>query len=211
MAEVKNDKIKSLEEKLRNLVSKKKTESLSQKENKSEVKVDKKTEISNTPIDVEEELPENKAQTFSSNDPSRFIPEDLRPSGLSFSEPTGGFNGTLERNLGDVPAPTDTDSQKKQEEAYQTAKLMYEENDNKRRVQTGREVMRAPSVSPLSRDPLLAGNSFGARGSVAMFNPNPDANDDSGGKLYEVNDIRDNKKKLAWEVGVGENDIRKYN
>jgi hypothetical protein len=207
MVEIKNDKIKSLEEKLRALVQKNKTPDKS----KPEVKAEKKPETKKPSEETEEELPEEKEQVFSDVGSSRFIPADLRPSGLSFSNPVGGPSGRLEGNLGDVPSPSGTEMQKKQEEAYQTAKLMYEEREN-RRIQTGREVMRAPSASPLSRDPLLAGNSFGARGSVAMFNPNPDANDDSGGKLYEVNsDIRDNKKKLAWEVGVGDNDIRKYN
>lgn len=207
-----DDKIKNLEEKLRALVNKKKVETSNQKDSKPDTKVEKKVEVKKLSEEIED-IPEEKEQIFSNNTQPRFIPEALRPSGLSFSDPVvGGPGGRLEGNLADVPNSSNTETQKKQEEAYQTAKLMYDESENRRRIQTGREVMRAPTASPLSRDPLLSGNSFGARGSVAMFNPNPDANDDSGGKLYEVNnDIRDSKKKLAWEVGVGDNDIRKYN
>lgn len=191
MASTKEEKIKNLESKLKEIVRKKPE---IKKENTAPIEEDEKPQVN---------IPNSVSELKASG--------SFRSESLGFDAPVvAGPGGRLENDLRDVPQPAKLDEQRKKEEAYQTAKLMYEQSESQRRIDSGRELMRvqAPAPAPMGSGFAAASN----RNTIQMLNPYPEGNEGEGEQLYELtNNIKDKKKKLAWEVGVGENDLRKYN
>lgn len=162
MASTKEEKIKNLESKLKEIVGKEKENT---KDLKGDVKIDTK-KIKEAPVGVSpeiqkqeklEEIEQEKRQINFPNSVSELKTNaNFRAQGLEFDDSViASSGGRLESNLNDIPSNTVKDEQRKKEEAYQTAKLMYEESEGQRRIDVGREVMQARVVSPLAMNTAI--------------------------------------------------------
>lgn len=213
MASTKEEKIKNLESKLKEIVGKEKENT---KDLKGDVKIDTK-KIKEAPVGVSpeiqkqeklEEIEQEKRQINFPNSVSELKTNaNFRAQGLEFDDSViASSGGRLESNLNDIPSNTVKDEQRKKEEAYQTAKLMYEESEGQRRIDVGREVMQARVVSPLAMNTAITADA-GRR--VGMLNPYPETDNEDGERAYQLQNKKESKQRMPWEVGNVEQ--RKYN
>ncbi len=208
MVNTKEERAKSLESKLKNLIEKKgaKTEIENSKKNIKPEKTSIETAEENEP----EQVVEKKSHLNFPNSVSEFKnSNNFRPEVLGLDEPiVANPGGRLENDLRSIPqdTPIVKDEHRKSEEVYQTAKLMYDESERQRRVDVGREVMQARVTSPLMTNPTMG---IGTGRRVDMINPSPETGGDEGEKVYQTQNRKESRQRMPWEVG--ETEQRKYN
>lgn len=165
---------------------------------KKEKTIPKPTEEETKPKIIES-IPQ---QTFRNN-----LTEAVRSLG---SESSFAQNQSqLEMNLEGEPSssPKLDQSQKKPEELYQEAKLLYENRESQRQVQSGREPMRAQRVA-INAFPTGNNASMGVM-PAQMINPLLDANRGGEQEMYKAKLLDTSRStKMPWEVD--EERVKKY-
>lgn len=208
MANTKEERIKNLEYKLKNLIGEK--EAKPEIENSKKDKKPEKASIKIVRENEPEQVVEKKSRLNFPSSVSEFKnSNNFRTDVLGLDEPiVVNPGGRLENDLRNIPQdiPIVKDEHKKSEEVYQTAKLMYDESEGQRRVNVGREVMQARTTSPLMTNPTM---NIGTGRRVDMLNFSPETVDNEGEKVYQAQNRKEGRQRMPWEVG--ETEQRKYN
>jgi len=192
--------MKQLEDKLRDLFDK-------NGKKKNVDKVDDKKE-KNSP--VKSELDSGSRMIESSLIPSvTSVLPTMKTESLGFDLSSAPNQSGLESNLGGANVVTTNGrsgfglgEQQKKEEAYQNAKMLYDDSESNR-IGAG--------IRPMRNQMIDASTGFiGVPQRANMINSHPSMDMPADINPIYSTQIKEEKQKFPWEVGVDENNIRKY-